>query len=126
MTAARTPARHAARLLITVLAAVVVCLGVTAAAVPDDRPAAAPVDEKLAADMERDPNGVFAVLVHGADIEAARAAVEATGMTKGGEFRKIGVVAATATAPQIQAARTEPGITYLEGEQELEYHSSGG
>jgi serine protease AprX len=55
------------------------------------------------------------VLVHGTDIAAARAAVAATGMRPVTEFRRIGVAVASGTAAQIQAARTQPGITYLEG-----------
>lgn len=129
MTAARIPARRSASLVIAILAAVIaVCLGSTGAwAAASDRSDAAPIDEKLAADMKRDPGGVFAVLVHAEDIEAARAAVAATGMHKGGEFRKVGIVSATATASQIQASRTEPGVTYLQsGEQDIEYKGSPG
>jgi subtilisin family serine protease len=55
------------------------------------------------------------VLVHGTDIAAARAAVTATGMRPVTEFERIGVAVASGTAGQIQAARTRPGVTYLEG-----------
>lgn len=55
------------------------------------------------------------VLVHGTDIDAARAAVRATGMRPVTEFERIGVAVASGTAGQIQAARTQPGVTYLEG-----------
>ena len=55
------------------------------------------------------------VLVHGTDIDAARAAVRATGMRPVTEFARIGVAVASGTAGQIQAARTQPGVTYLEG-----------
>jgi subtilisin family serine protease len=55
------------------------------------------------------------VLVHGTDIDAARAAVSATGMRLVTTFDKIGVVVAKGTRGQITAAANEPGITYLEG-----------
>src|SRR5215218_10643034 len=55
------------------------------------------------------------VLVHGTDIAAARAAVVATGMRPVTEFERIGVVVASGTAGQIEAARSQPGVTYLEG-----------
>jgi serine protease AprX len=55
------------------------------------------------------------VLVHGNDIAAARAAVDATGMHLVTGFERIGVAVARGTAGQVQAARTEPGVTYLEG-----------
>jgi subtilisin family serine protease len=55
------------------------------------------------------------VLVHGTDVAAARAAVVATGMRRVTEFERIGVVVASGTADQIEAARAEPGVTYLEG-----------
>ncbi len=45
-------------------------------------------------------------MVHGTDIAAARAAVDATGMRTVTEFERIGVVVASGTADQIEAART--------------------
>jgi subtilisin family serine protease len=56
------------------------------------------------------------VLVHGTDIAAARSAVSATGMREITEFRRIGVAVASGTAAQVQAARSRPGVTYLEGD----------
>ncbi|SHH38885.1 S8 family serine peptidase [Geodermatophilus nigrescens] len=55
------------------------------------------------------------VLVHGTDARAARAAVAATGMRAVTEFERIGVVVARGTAAQVEAARSQPGVTYLEG-----------
>ena len=60
-------------------------------------------------------SGSTAVMVHGTSIAAARQAVSAAGMTKKGEFSAIGVVIAKATRSQIQAVRTAPGVTYVEG-----------
>src|SRR5688572_31762763 len=61
------------------------------------------------------------VLVHGTDIAAARAAVDATGMRPVTEFERIGVVVASGSAGQIQAVRAEPGVTYLEGNTPIEF-----
>ncbi|HEV7727242.1 MAG TPA: S8 family serine peptidase [Modestobacter sp.] len=55
------------------------------------------------------------VLVHGTDIAAARSAVAASGMHQVTEFEGIGVAVARGTAAQVRAARSEPGVTYLEG-----------
>ena len=59
--------------------------------------------------------GRTTVMVHGTSITAARQAVAATGMRKAGEFRRIGVVVADATRSQIEAVRTQDGVTYVEG-----------
>ncbi|MDK3255220.1 S8 family serine peptidase [Blastococcus capsensis] len=61
------------------------------------------------------------VLVHGTGITAARAAVSATGMRPVTEFERIGVVVASGTAAQIEAARSRPGVTYLEGNTPIEF-----
>jgi subtilisin family serine protease len=55
------------------------------------------------------------VLVHGTDIAAARAAIDVTGMGTVTEFERIGVVVASGTAGQVEATRSQPGVTYLEG-----------
>jgi subtilisin family serine protease len=77
-------------------------------------PSAAPVQDFLA-DQLSTLTGATTVLVHGTDIAAARAAVAATGMRVITEFERIGVVVASGSAGQIQAAGAEPGVTYLEG-----------
>ncbi|WP_374456044.1 S8 family serine peptidase [Nocardioides sp.] len=59
--------------------------------------------------------GRTTVLVHGTSLTAASQAVTATGMARKGEFRKIGVVVANATKSQIEAVRSQPGVTYVEG-----------
>ena len=59
--------------------------------------------------------GRTTVLVHGTSITAAREAVSAAGMSKKGEYRSIGVVIANATKGQIEAVRSAPGVTYVEG-----------
>ena len=74
----------------------------------------APVQDFLAGQLGS-LTGATTVLVHGTDIAAARAAVDATGMRTVTEFERIGVVVASGTAGQVQAARAQPGVTYLEG-----------
>lgn len=60
------------------------------------------------------------VLVHGDTLAAAEEAVTATGMSRTTSFDKIGVVVARGTKQQIQAVRTQPGVTYVEGNQPIE------
>jgi len=74
----------------------------------------APV-QRFLADTLADLTGSTTLMVHGTDIAAARAAVDATGMRTVTEFTTIGVVVASGTAQQIEAVRTQPGVTYLEG-----------
>ncbi|WP_307807710.1 S8 family serine peptidase [Nocardioides xinjiangensis] len=59
--------------------------------------------------------GSTTVMVHGTSLGAAREAVAATGMRKTGEFAGIGVVVARATKSQVEAVRSAPGVTYVEG-----------
>ncbi|TFV86903.1 peptidase S8 [Blastococcus sp. CT_GayMR20] len=77
-------------------------------------PSAAPVQDFLAQQLST-LSGATTLMVHGTDIAAARAAVGATGMRTVTEFERIGVVVASGTADQIEAARTQPGVVYLEG-----------
>jgi subtilisin family serine protease len=78
--------------------------------------APAPVQEFLAGQLGGLAAGVpTTVLVHGTDVAAARSAVTVTGMREITEFRRIGVVVASGTADQVRAARSRPGVTYLEG-----------
>jgi subtilisin family serine protease len=77
-------------------------------------PSDAPVQDVLARQLST-LSGATTLMVHGIDIAAARAAVVATGMRTVTEFERIGVVVASGTAGQIEAARTRPGVTYLEG-----------
>ncbi|WP_448626304.1 S8 family serine peptidase [Geodermatophilus sp. URMC 64] len=85
-------------------------------------PALAPVQDFLADQLATLAGGVpTTVLVHGTDIRAARAAVAATGMRPITEFEKIGVAVASGTAAQVEAARGEPDVTYLEGNSPIEF-----
>ena len=84
-------------------------------------PSAAPVQDFLADQLSTLGASSTTVMVHGTDIAAARAAVDATGMALVTEFEKIGVAVASGTAAQIEAARTQPGVTYLEGNTPIEF-----
>jgi serine protease AprX len=101
------------------LAAVVA--GAVIAAPAQAAPSAAPVQDFLAEQLSTLGAAPTTVLVHGTDIAAARAAVDATGMRLVTEFEKIGVAVASGTADQIEAARTQPGVTYLEGNTPIEF-----
>jgi serine protease AprX len=61
------------------------------------------------------------VMVHGTDLAAADRAVAASGMTRTMSFDAIGVVVARATKAQIALARVQPGVTYVEGNQPIEF-----
>ena len=61
------------------------------------------------------------VMVHGTDLAAADRAVTAAGMTRTMSFDQIGVVVARATAAQIAVARVQRGVTYVEGNQSIEF-----
>jgi serine protease AprX len=55
------------------------------------------------------------VMVHGATLQQANAAVAAAGMRRVTSFDLIGVVVARGTRAQIEAVRSQPGVTYVEG-----------
>lgn len=61
------------------------------------------------------------VMVHGRSLDAAEQAVRATGMQRVTSFDRIGVVVAVASEQQVEAARSQPGVTYLEGNPRLAY-----
>jgi serine protease AprX len=83
----------------------------------------APVQDFLAGQLATQAGAApTTVLVHGTDIAAARAAVDATGMRLVTEFERIGVAVASGTADQVEAARSRPGVTYLEGNSPIEFH----
>ena len=86
-------------------------------------PSPAPVQDFLAQQLSLLAGATpTTVMVHGTDIAAARAAVDATGMRTITEFEKISVVVASGTTDQIEATRTRPGVTYLEGNTPIEFY----
>lgn len=105
--------------------AAVMLLTVSSAGAVTSEPA--PVSPSLARWMATAaPDETVQVMVHGTDLAAAERAVTRTGMSRITEFRSIDVVVACATPAQVEAARDDPGVTYLEGEQTLTTSSTGG
>ncbi|GAA2080042.1 hypothetical protein GCM10009821_20420 [Aeromicrobium halocynthiae] len=94
----------------------------TAQAVPDD---AAPLQPFLAHQLESlDGSEQTTAMIHGETLADAERAVRDAGLTRVTSFDKIGVVAASGTAEQITAAGEADGVTYVEGNQPIEYHQS--
>ena len=95
---------------------------VAAAPAPTAATGSAEVQDFLARQLSRlGPLVRTTVLVHGTDLAAAEKAVVASGLTRSTSFDGIGVVVARGTRSQIQAARTQPGVTYLEGNQPIAF-----
>jgi subtilisin family serine protease len=106
--------------LLTGLLASGLIAGVSLTAIPASaEPARVPLSPSLVSELLSMASGRTAVMVHGASLADAERAVSATGMRRITTFRKIGVVVASATKQQIEAARTHPGVTYLEGNEPL-------
>lgn len=87
------------------------------------QPPPAPLSASLVGQLVSMASGSIPVLVHGASVTDAERAVSATGMRQITTFRKIGVVVAWANRQQIEQARTQPGVTYLEGDQPIAIQS---
>ncbi len=85
----------------------------------------APVSASLASTLGS-AAGTMTVLVHGTDLAAAEAAVDQVGLAEVTSFRRIGVVAATGTADQVRAVRSVPGVTYVEGNDPIEFFATSG
>ncbi|KAA9165829.1 S8 family serine peptidase [Amycolatopsis acidicola] len=65
-------------------------------------------------------------LVHSADVTTAEKAVKEAGLTQVTEFAKIGVVGAKGSAAQVNALRKNPGVTYVENNDQLITYGSTG
>src|SRR5205085_5978397 len=103
-------------LLTGLLVSGLVAGGSLAAMPASAEPALVPLSPSLAGHLLSAVSGQLPVMVHGATLADAQRAVAATGMRQVTTFREIGVVVASATKPQIEAARAQPGVTYLEGD----------
>jgi len=64
---------------------------------------------------------VLTVMVHANNVQTAKSAVSASGLTLVTTFNKIGVAVARGTQSQVNAARTQPGVSYLEGNQPIRF-----
>jgi len=87
-------------------------------------PAPVPLSPSLVGQLLSATSGRMPVMVHGATLADAERAVAATGMQRVTTFRKIEVVVARGTKQQVEAARTQPGVTYLEGDQPIAVHAT--
>ena len=84
--------------------------------------ALAPVQPWLASQLGvLDAATPMTVLVHGTDLDAARSAVRAAGLTANTTFDRIGVVVATGLPAQVELVRSQPGVTYVEGNQPIDF-----
>ncbi len=83
-------------------------------------PQLAPVSPYLARTLPS-LTGSSMVMVHGASLADAARAVRTVGLARVTSFDKIGVVVARGSKAQIQAVRTQPGVTYVEGNQPIEF-----
>ncbi len=102
-------------------AAVVISLGMGVPNPASASPELAQVSPYLARQLTS-LSGTTTVLVHGATLADATRAVQATGMSKVVTFKKIGVVGARGTKQQIQSARSQSGVTYVEaGDQPIRF-----
>ncbi len=111
----RSPIAFAAAAL-----AAVALAGPAAAQLPSG-PSPAPLQPWLAKQLGvLDAVTPTTVLVHGSDLAAAKRAVRAAGMRTVTTFDRIGVVVATGLPAQVQVVRTQPGVTYVEGNQPIE------
>ena len=97
--------------------------GATLVAVPASaEPALVALSPSLVSEL-RSAAGPLSVMVHGVTLADAERAVAVTGMRRVTSFNKIGVVVARASEQQIQVARRQPGVIYLEGDQPLVAHA---
>jgi serine protease AprX len=87
-------------------------------------PAPAALSPSLAGQLLSATSDQIPVMVHGATLADAERAVAATGMQRITTFRKIGVMVASGTKEQVEAARKQPGVTYLEGDQPITAHAA--
>ncbi|MBV9139571.1 MAG: S8 family serine peptidase [Pseudonocardiales bacterium] len=88
-------------------------------------PALVPLSPSLGEQLVGVGSGQVLVMVHGATLADAQRAVAVTGMQRVTTFRKIGVVVARGSKQQVQAARAQPGVRYLEGDEPLVAHAGG-
>jgi serine protease AprX len=66
------------------------------------------------------------VMVHGADLAAAKRAVSEAGMSELTSYDKIAVVVARGNGSQVERVRSQRGVTYVEDNQPIEFFASTG
>lgn len=119
----------------TLSVAVAAVLGATAFAAPAQAGGGQPLSADPAQPLARiqpfladQLQGLDAVtpavaLVHGRTLADANAAVKQAGLVKATSFDKVGVVVAAGTKSQIQKVRSQPGVTYVEGNTPIEFYN---
>lgn len=114
--------RRVPRILSTIAVAGLLA-GATLAAPAGASEGDARIQPFLADQLDDLSSSAFAVaLVHGTDLAAADSAVKNAGMKEASSFDKIGVVAAVGTKEQIQDVRSQPGVTFVEGNTPIEFY----
>jgi serine protease AprX len=118
-------ARSLLRSLTGVFAGAALLAGSVTAATPSlAAQSLVPLSPSLVQQLATATGAPMPIMVHGSTLAAANAAVASTGMVKMASFDKVAIVAALATPTQVAAARTQPGVIYLEGNQPLRYFTS--
>jgi subtilisin family serine protease len=86
---------------------------------------AVPVDQRLqpwlAGELQRAGDQLLRVMVSGQSTPAALAAVAAAGLQVQQTWKQVGVVVAVGGADAVREVVAQPGVTYVEGDQPLEY-----
>lgn len=83
--------------------------------------ARAPLSPWLATEWRALPiSSPTTVMVHGTDVATARAAALASGLVVRETFDRVGIVVAAGLPAQIDVVRSQPGVTYVEGNQPIE------
>jgi serine protease AprX len=107
----------------TPLALGILLAATSAAVVAPTGAAAAPLSVTLSQQLAN-ATGTVAVFVHGTTVAAARNAVASSGLTLITTWDRVGVAVARGTASQITAVRSQPGVTYVEGDQSIDLYQS--
>jgi len=103
--------------LTSALALAVAPLGIPASSATTQ----APVSAYPAAHLEAGTADLLPVFVHADDVATAKRAVSASGLVLVSTWDRIGVAVARGTAAQVENVRTRPGVTYVEGDQPIEF-----
>lgn len=82
----------------------------------------AKLDQRLVSQLaSARPGDLAMVFVHGSDIEVSKRAVRAAGMRLVDTFDKVGVAVATGTPREIENVRTQPGVSFVEADQPIDF-----
>lgn len=97
-------------------------LVMTFAPVPAAAEPSADLQPQLVEELdEAAPDSSLTVMVHGHDVDAARAAADAAGLIQLVDMERIGVTVALGTPSQIESVADQPGVDYVEGDRPLDF-----